>query len=138
MIIKNRNLLYAFLLSMMMGAVAVTTASAQQDTVAPQNNTVMNRYTYTPETFQRGSSTSQVKMFPNPARNQTTVYINSIKEADRGEVVVYNNRGKVVLRNPVAPGNNDLNVAQFSTGIYIVKIFTKDRSVYTEQLVVMK
>lgn len=134
---KNRNLLYAFLFLMTMGA-AVNTAKAQDDTIAPQNNTIMNRYTYTPETFQRGSSTAEVKMFPNPARSQTTVYINSIKEADRGEVVVYNNRGKIVLRNPVQPGNNDLNVSQFSTGTYFVKIFAKDRAVYTQQLEVMK
>lgn len=137
MIMKKRNLLLAFLLLFIIGA-AATTATAQQNVVMLQNNTVMNRYTYTPEAFQRGTSTSEVKMFPNPARSQTTVYINSIKEADRGEMVVYNNKGKVVLRNPVALGNNDLNVAQFSTGVYVVKIFTRDKSVYTKQLVVMK
>ena len=133
---KKRNLHYAFLLSLIMGAAA--TATAQQDTVAPQNNTTMNRYTYTPEAFQRGSSTAEVKMFPNPARSQATVYINSIKEEDQGEMVVYNNSGKVVLRNPIQTGNNDINVSQFSTGTYTVKIFTKDRSVYTQQLMVMK
>ncbi len=133
---RYRNLLTAFLLSVIMMA-TYKTASAQQDTIAPQNNTVMNRYTYAPVTFQQGSSTSEIRMFPNPARSQATLYINSIQEKDRGEVVVYNNSGKVVLRNPVSPGNNDLNVASFATGTYTVRIFTKDRSIYTQQLVVL-
>ena len=134
---RYRYLLTAFLLSAMIGA-ASNKANAQQDTIAPQNNTVMNRYTYAPENYQRGSSTSEVKMFPNPARSQATLYINSIKEEDRGEVIVYDNTGKVVLRNTVAPGNNNLNFSNFSTGIYTVKIVTKDRSIYTQQLVIAK
>lgn len=133
---RNRYLLAAFLLLVIMGA--ATKATAQQDTIAPQNNTVMNRYTYTPENYQRGSSTAEVKMFPNPARSQATIYINSIKEEDRGEVVVYDNQGKVVQRNPVMPGNNNLDVNNFATGIYVVRIITKDRSIYTQQLVVAK
>ena len=137
MTMKYRNLLYACMLSAITLA-AATNASAQQDTIAPQNNTIMNRYTYTPENYQRGSSTAEVKVFPNPARSQATIYINSIKEEDRGEVVVYDNTGKVMLRNPVTPGNNDLNVSGFATGMYIVKIFTKNRSIYTQQLVIEK
>ncbi len=133
---RYRNLLAAFLISAITGA--ATTATAQQDTIAPQNNTIMNRYTYTPENYQRGSSTAEVKMFPNPARSQATLYINSIKEEDRGEMIVYDNTGKIVQRNIVAPGNNNLNIAGYAAGIYIVKVFTKDRSIYTQQLVVMK
>lgn len=133
---KNRNLLCAFLLSAIMGI--ATTASAQQDTIAPQNNTEMNHYSYLPETFQRGTSTEEVKMFPNPARSQATLYINSIKEQDRGEIMVYNNSGKIMLRNPVAPGNNNLEVGNFPTGMYTVKIITKDKTIYTQQLVVSK
>ncbi len=133
---KNRNLLCLFLLSAIMGIAA--TASAQQDTIAPQNNTEMNRYSYLPETYQRGSSTEEVRMFPNPARSQATLYINSIKEQDRGELIVYNTVGTAVIRNIVQPGNNNINVSNLSAGMYIVKVITKDRSIYTQQLVVAK
>lgn len=133
---RYRNLLRAFLLSAITG-IAVT-ASAQQDNIAPQNNTEMNHYSYIPETFQRGTSTAEIKMFPNPARSQATLYINSIKEQDRGELIVYNDRGKVMLHNPIQPGNNDLNVGNFPTGMYTVKIMTKDKAIYTQQLVVAK
>ena len=134
---RYRHLLNAVMLSVITLAAASNTY-AQQDTVANYNNTAMNRYTYTPETFQRGSSTAEVKLFPNPARSQATLYINSIKEQDRGEVVVYNQGGQIVQRNPVMPGNNNVNVASFSSGMYTVKVFTKDRSIYTQQLVVTK
>lgn len=134
---RYRNLLTAFLLSAITFA-ATSTVSAQEDTIAPQNNTVMNRYTYAPENYQRSTSTAEVRIFPNPARSQATVYINSIKEEDAGEIVVYNEKGTIVQRNPVTPGNNNLNVSGFAAGIYFVKIFIKDRSIYTQQLVVMK
>ncbi len=133
---RYRNLLFAFMLSAI--TFAAKKATAQEDTIAPQNNTEMNHYTYLPETFQRGSSTAEIKMFPNPARSQTTVYVNSIKEQDRGEMVVYNTNGTVVMRNIIQPGNNNVNVNNLATGIYLVKVFTKDRSIYTQQLVVSK
>lgn len=133
---KLRNLLYAFALSAIM--LVATNATAQEDTIAPQNNTEMNHYSYLPETFQRGSSTAEVKMFPNPARSQTTIYINSIKEQDRGEMVVYNTSGTAVMRNIIQPGNNNVNVSNLASGMYTIKILTKDRSIYTQQLMVLK
>ncbi len=133
---RYRNILNAIMLSAI--TIAAGNTYAQQDTVTNANNTEMNKYTYTPETFQRGASASGVKMFPNPARNQATLYINSIKEQDRGEMVVYNNSGKVVQRSTITPGNNDINVASFSTGIYNVTVLSKDRSIYKQQLVVTK
>ena len=134
---RYRNILNAFLLSAITLATAGST-HAQQDTVTNSNNTVMNKYTYTPETFQRSASSSEIKMFPNPARSQATLYINSIKEEDRGDMVIYNNRGKVVQRSPVTPGNNDINVAAFATGIYNVTVFSKDGAIYKQQLLVTK
>lgn len=134
---RHINLLTAFLLSVIILA-SNNMANAQQDTVLPHNNTVMNRYSYTPEKFQRGSSTSVMKMFPNPARSTTNIYINSIKERDNGEMIVYNTNGTILLRNTIQPGNNDVNVSNLSPGMYIVKVFTKDRSVYTQQLVVSR
>lgn len=131
-----RNLLYACMLSAI--TLAVTNANAQEDTIAPQNNTEMNHYTYAPETFQRGSSTTELRMFPNPARSQTTIYINSIKEQSNGEMIVYNTSGTVVMRNIIQPGNNNVNVSNLSSGVYIVKVFTKDRSIYTQQLMISK
>ena len=103
-----------------------------------ENKTVMNAYIYTPELYQQGSSTASFKMFPNPARSSTTIYINSIQEKDNGEVVVYNTGGKVVFGNTIKPGNNEVNVAELANGIYIVRVLMKDKFTYTKQMVVMK
>ncbi len=132
-----RNLLFAFVLSVIIPA-AINKVNAQQDTTVPQNNTVMNNYTYTPELYQRGSSSAGMRLFPNPARSTATIYINSIKERDNGEVVIYNTSGTAVYKNTIQTGNNNINVSNLSNGMYVVKVFTKDRFVYTKELVVSK
>lgn len=134
---RYRNLLFALVSSVMMLAI-LNTAEAQRDTVRPHNNTIMNAYTYTPELYQRGSSMAGIKMYPNPAHSVATIYINSIKEIDNGEVAIFNTNGTLVYKNTLQPGNNDVNLGGFSNGMYIVKVFTKDRFVYTKKLMVSK
>lgn len=134
---RKRMLPYAIALLLTMLA-ADQAALAQQTTANPQNQTVMNRYTYAPVAFQRGSSTQEVRLFPNPARSTTQLYINSIQGKDRGELMITNTNGTVVLRNTVQPGSNDVNISSLSEGMYFLKVFTKDRYLYTQQLVVLK
>ncbi len=134
---RKRMLPYAIALLLTMLA-ADQAALAQQTTANPQNQTVMNRYTYAPVAFQRGSSTKEVRLFPNPARSTTQLYINSIQGKDRGELMITNTNGTVVLRNTVQPGSNDVNISSLSEGMYFLKVFTKDRYLYTQQLVVLK
>jgi hypothetical protein len=114
------------------------TLQAQHDTTVPHNNTIMNNYTYIPELYQRGTSTAGMRMFPNPARDNATIYINSIKDRDNGEVVIYNATGTPVYKNIIQNGNNNIDLGNLSNGIYIVKIFTRDRFSYTNRLVVQK
>src|SRR5690349_21463178 len=101
---RYRNLLIALALSVVMPA-AVNTLKAQQVNVAsnnrttsgtittPNSNVEMNTYTYTPVLYQRGASTAEMRIFPNPARNNAVIYINSLKDGDNGEVVIYNRNG---------------------------------------------
>ena len=134
---RYRNLLIAMMLSVIMSA-AVNTLKAQQDKVVPQNNVVMNNYTYTPVLYQQGSSTAGMRMFPNPARDNATIYINSIKDRDNGEVVIYNTNGTPVYRNIIRTGNNNIDLGNLSNGMYVVKVFTKDRFAYADKLIVQK
>ncbi len=108
---KYRNLLIASVLSVIMPA-AVNTLNAQQDNTVPHNNVIMNTYTYTPVLYQQGTSTSGMRMYPNPARNNATVYINSIKDRDNGEIVIFNNNGTPVYKNILRTGNNNINVGR--------------------------
>ena len=134
---RYRNLLTASIFFLVMLTI-INTVKAQRDTTYPQNKVEMNAYTYTPVLYQRGTSTADLRMFPNPARSTTNIYINSFKEADNGEVVIYNATGTPVYKNILQTGNNNVDLGNFSNGIYIVKIFTRDRFVYTNKLVVQK
>ena len=89
---RYRNLLTALALSVIMPA-AVNTLKAQQNNTLSNNNVVMNAYTYTPVLYQRGTSTANMRIYPNPARDNATIYINSIKDGDNGEVVIFNTNG---------------------------------------------
>src|SRR3954465_3414549 len=95
---RYRNLLIALALSVIMPA-AVNTLKAQQNKTETNNNVVMNAYTYMPVLYQRGTSTANMRLFPNPAGNNATVYINSFKDGDNGEVVIYNTNGTQVYKN---------------------------------------
>ena len=135
---RYKNLLTALALSVIMPA-AVNTLKAQQVQTVSQNSSVeMNAYTYTPVLYQRGTSTADMRMFPNPARSTTTIYINSIKNSDNGEVIIYNNFGKPVYKNILQTGNNNVDLGNIPNGLYTVKVFTRDRFSYTSQLMVQK
>ncbi|TKK67226.1 T9SS type A sorting domain-containing protein [Ilyomonas limi] len=134
---RYRNLLVALALPVMMLA-ATNTLKAQQDTTVPQNNVVMNAYTYTPVLYQRGTSSANMRLFPNPASGATNIYINSIKGEDNGQVVIYNTNGTPVYKNIIKTGNNSVDLGNFSDGMYIIKVFTRDRFVYTYKLMVQK
>lgn len=134
---RYKNLLIALVLSLMT-LTAVNTLKAQRNTTNPQNNVVMNNYTYTPVLYQRGTSTADMRLFPNPATNTTNIYINSIKDNDNGEVAIYNSTGTTVYKNTLRTGNNSIDLGNFSNGMYIVKIFKRDRFVYTYKLMVQK
>src|SRR4051812_10909113 len=106
---RYRNLLIALGLSVIMPA-AVNTLKAQQNNTETNKNVVMNTYTYTPVLYQRGTSTANMQMFPNPATSRTTIYINSIKDGDNGEVVIYNTNGTPVYKNIIRTGNNNIDL----------------------------
>jgi hypothetical protein len=117
---------------------AINTLQAQQATTEPQNNVVMNTYTYTPVLYERGTSSADMRLFPNPANSSTNIYINSIKDKDNGEVVIYNTNGTPVYKNILKTGNNAIDLGNLSDGMYIVKVFMRDRFMYTHKLMIQK
>jgi hypothetical protein len=130
---------------------AVNTLKAQQYNTIPHNsntelnsNTVsnnnveMNAYTYTPVLYQQGASTAEMRIFPNPARSFTNIYIKGFKSGENGEVVIYNLGGTPVYKNILQTGNNNIDLGNCSDGIYTVKVFTRDRDTYSYRLVVQK
>ena len=134
---KFRILLIAVPLSLIIPA-AINTLKAQSDTVYPQNKVLMNNYTYTPVLYERGTSTADMRLYPNPARGTTNVYINSIRQEDNGEVAIFNLNGETVYRNYLRNGNNSIDLGNVPNGWYVLKIFMRNRFVYTTKLMVQK
>lgn len=134
---KTKNLLFALTFSVIM--LATTQGSfAQSDSVRNDNNVVMNTLTYTPVPYERGATSAGLRIFPNPASTKAIVYTNSIKERDNGEMLVYSESGALVMRNTIQPGNNEVAVANLARGMYIVRVVTKDKAVYTIRLMVSR
>ncbi len=104
------------------------------DTSGTQDNVAMNYTVSKPDKIGTGS----FYMYPNPAKGTTTIYINSFRESDQGECVLFNSSGQAVLVTPVSNGNNNINVGSLAAGLYVVKIITNDKSVITMRLVVTR
>ena len=147
---RYRNLLIALVLSVIIPAAANTLKAQQYNTVPHNNNTVsnnnsvtnnnveMNAYTYTPVLYQQGASTAEMRIFPNPARSFTNIYIKGFKGSENGEVVIYSPSGNPVYKNVLQTGNNNIDLGNCSNGIYTVKVFTRDQARYSYRLVVQK
>lgn len=79
-------------------------------------------------------NTSSIKVYPNPAKDDFTISLNNIEQA---EVIIYNTLGKTVYQGASVNGNLKItNNRQFVSGLYMVKAITSDNKVYHSKLVV--
>jgi len=88
--------------------------------------------------FSNKTASSQIYIWPNPARDKIMVYVNSLRENDQGECVVYDNDGTPVLMQPVRNGTNEIILGNIRNGIYIVAIDNKKKDVIVKRFVVSK
>ncbi|PBQ31847.1 hypothetical protein CNR22_08720 [Sphingobacteriaceae bacterium] len=83
-------------------------------------------------------SLSSFEIFPNPAKENASILVNSVKSFE-SQVIVYNSIGAVVFQKQVSivEGKNkiDLNIENLSVGIYFASIKTAEATV-TKKLVV--
>ncbi|RIH66903.1 T9SS C-terminal target domain-containing protein [Mariniphaga sediminis] len=81
--------------------------------------------TATEEVLQKGESTLEMRVYPNPASGLVNVDFNSKKAGD-AYVLVFSNTGVLVkeIPHPVINGLNkvDFNVSGWPTGIYLVRV----------------
>jgi hypothetical protein len=69
------------------------------------------------------SNTNDVYVHPNPAKNMFNNKLNNV--TSKGEVFLLDNLGKIVQQQNLNTGNNVINIADLSKGIYMVNIKTK-------------
>ena len=106
------------------------------DTTAPQDSMAMNHISNMPFSDKIGSS--NVYIWPNPAKEKIIIYVNSLRENEQGECLVYNNDGTPILMHPVRNGTNEIILGDIPTGIYIAAIVNKKRDLIAKRFVVSR
>jgi len=78
-----------------------------------------------------------VKIYPNPTKGELTVEIGQLPEGKTASLRLYNLQGKLILqRTGLHDGSEHLNISHHPTGVYLMKIATKDAS--TEWKIIKK
>ena len=77
---------------------------------------------------------ASLKVYPNPAKNNFTIALSNISEAD---VIIYNTFGKVVYKEKTNTGDIKFdNNNNLTPGIYLIKAISGDGKVYHTKLII--
>jgi len=80
--------------------------------------------------------TTTISIFPNPTASYINVNVNGAEKINK--IVVYNVIGKVVELVNTVSSNNTINVKDFDNGLYIVKLFGENETLFHTQSFVKK
>ena len=79
-----------------------------------------------------------IKIFPNPTKGEFILQL-KLKETENYEVVIFDNMGKTIQKRALK--NNEaqiaLNMSDRPSGLYIIKVHTKDGKDYFEKLILI-
>lgn len=74
------------------------------------------------------------KVFPNPAKNEFTILLNTATNAN---IVIYNMLGKVVYEDTMTSNRIDIkNNGQFKSGLYLVKVIDDNQRTFYSKLII--
>lgn len=77
---------------------------------------------------------SDIKIFPNPAKDEFSIVMNQNSGAS---VAIYDMLGKLVYQKTINSNRIDIsNKGRFKTGMYLVKVIDSDSKVYHSKLVI--
>lgn len=81
---------------------------------------------------------SNITIYPNPSKNEITINFGSIKNfTDSTKITIYDLQGEIIKTiNKDADIVQKVNTSEFSKGIYILKIQTKNSTLSTHKLVI--
>ncbi|AFM04097.1 hypothetical protein Fleli_1687 [Bernardetia litoralis DSM 6794] len=71
-----------------------------------------------------------LKIYPNPANNILT-----IQTEERGNLILYDAKGQILIEKNIQPNQNELNISRFANGLYIVVFSTENGQVYKKVIV---
>ncbi len=88
-------------------------------------------YDINPTSISESEKDFKLNIYPNPSKDKITIVGNNIKEVE-----VYNSNNQLIYSTGFIDGkNHEIELWQYSTGIYFVRVFDGKR-VYTEKMVI--
>jgi len=73
----------------------------------------------TDENFEAESLLTNVQIYPNPANNLINVVLTNYENS---EIIIYNTLGIKVLKEELSTSNQEINIENLPTGLYLIKI----------------
>jgi hypothetical protein len=73
-----------------------------------------------PLVIEQSKSKLKIKVYPNPAKEELSVYIPGIGEGD--VMLIYNSSGQIISKSVVSSGNSSLDISGYKPGIYLIKL----------------
>lgn len=93
-------------------------------------NPINITYTYNSDLAVDGNELSQVKLYPTLSSDVININLNEEANAD-----IFNLQGQLVASKKLASGNSQLNISNFSSGVYLIKFQGKNNTVTTKKFI---
>jgi len=79
-----------------------------------------------------------ISIFPQPAKNNLNIQV-KLNDNEVNTLDLYNNQGKILLSTVLNKNSDNINldVSKFNSGIYIIKIHSKN-NLYTKKVQIIK
>ncbi len=127
MVMKIRNLFLIFFF-----IISLEKIQAQQS----DNYKITNYSSFIPNGNRADSL--EIEMWPNPAKSEVNIYVNSLLEEQKGELILFDNNGAAVLTKNIGYGSNKLYLSNVANGYYTVRILRENGVATTAKLIVAK
>lgn len=101
------------------------------------DSTQITMNAYTPKNT-GNSSSANISIWPNPAVSSIKISLNTLRQGDKGECVIYNSNGQPCLSNIIRNGTNQALLTGLPSGIYFAKIMLQNIVVVSRKLIVSK
>ena len=82
---------------------------------------------------------NRISIYPNPVKNELSVFVNGFKTYSNLELQIYSNTGKLVFsRKIVANQQVTINVSTFAQGVYFCKVVVNSIEIHQAEFVKIK
>lgn len=88
------------------------------------DSTQITMNAYTPKNT-GNSSSANISIWPNTAVSSIKIYLNTLRQGDKGECVIYNSNGQPCVSNIIRNGTNQVLLTGLPSGIYFAKLCYK-------------